>query len=160
VWTIIKFSPRILDGGRWMVLKRRLHPLIFGCVFFCLVVSATSGNIPAQSRQMKKSSSRGGATKRNFAKTPDVARFRARMEAELAAPGPNKGYLGILVTDAGTGEVLFARNADGYFMPASDTKLFTTALALATLGPDYRVKTTVVRESIGRIRRCRRRSRR
>jgi len=92
---------------------------------------------------MKKSSSRGGATKGNFAETPDVARFRARVEAELAAPGPNKGYLGILVTDAGTGEVLFARNADGYFMPASDTKLFTTALALATLGPDYRVKTTV-----------------
>jgi len=92
---------------------------------------------------MKKSSSRGRATKGNFAETPDVTRFRARVEAELAAPGPNKGYLGILVTDAGTGEVLFARNADGYFMPASDTKLFTTALALATLGPDYRVKTTV-----------------
>ncbi len=31
----------------------------------------------------------------------------------------------------------------GIFMPASNAKLFTTALALASLGPDYRVRTTV-----------------
>jgi D-alanyl-D-alanine carboxypeptidase/D-alanyl-D-alanine-endopeptidase (penicillin-binding protein 4) len=49
----------------------------------------------------------------------------------------------VLVTDAATGEVLYARNPDGYFMPASNAKLFTTALALATLGPDYRVRTTL-----------------
>ena len=47
------------------------------------------------------------------------------------------------MSDAATGEVLYARNADDYFMPASNAKLFTTALALATLGPDYRVRTTV-----------------
>ena len=49
----------------------------------------------------------------------------------------------MLVTDAATGEVLYERNADNYFTPASDAKLFTTALALATLGPDYRIRTTI-----------------
>lgn len=49
----------------------------------------------------------------------------------------------MLITDAATGEVLYSRNPDGYFMPASDAKLFTTAFALAELGPDYRVRTVV-----------------
>ena len=73
----------------------------------------------------------------------DVARFRKRVEAALAAAGPDKGFWGVLVTDAQSGEVLYARNADNYFSPASDAKLFTTALALAMLGPDFRVRTTL-----------------
>jgi D-alanyl-D-alanine carboxypeptidase/D-alanyl-D-alanine-endopeptidase (penicillin-binding protein 4) len=74
----------------------------------------------------------------------DVDRFRQRVEAALSATGPDKGAWGILVEDAATGEILYARNPDGYFMPASNAKLFTTALALATLGLDYRVRTSVV----------------
>ncbi|HEX4642517.1 MAG TPA: D-alanyl-D-alanine carboxypeptidase, partial [Candidatus Acidoferrales bacterium] len=73
----------------------------------------------------------------------DVERFRQRVDAALAASGPDKGDWGVLVADAATGEVLYTRNPDAYFMPASNAKLFTTALALATLGPDYRVRTTV-----------------
>jgi D-alanyl-D-alanine carboxypeptidase/D-alanyl-D-alanine-endopeptidase (penicillin-binding protein 4) len=65
------------------------------------------------------------------------------VEAALSAAGPDKGLWGILVSDAATGEVLYERNADSYFAPASDAKLFTTAFALAILGPDYRVKTTI-----------------
>jgi D-alanyl-D-alanine carboxypeptidase/D-alanyl-D-alanine-endopeptidase (penicillin-binding protein 4) len=73
----------------------------------------------------------------------DLEHFRQRVDAALSATGPDKGAWGILVEDAASGEVLYARNPDGYFMPASNAKLFTTALALATLGPDYRVRTTV-----------------
>ena len=45
-------------------------------------------------------------------------------------------FFGVL--DTSSGEILYARNPDGYFAPASNAKLFTTVLALATLGPDYR----------------------
>ena len=55
----------------------------------------------------------------------------------------------MLVTDAETGDVLFTLNPAQYFTPASNTKLFTTALALATLGSDYRIRTTV--EATGMI---------
>ena len=79
----------------------------------------------------------------------DVARFRQRAEAILSEQGAEKGHWGALVTDAETGEVLFALNPAQYFTPASNTKLFTTALALATLGPDFRIRTTV--EATGAI---------
>lgn len=127
-----------------MALNRRFPARVFGCAVLCWVVSGSASNLRAQSRPSRKPASIAGAAHGKLAEAPDVARFRARVDAALSAQGPDKGYWGILVTDAGTGKVLFARNADSYFMPASDAKLFTTALALATLGSDYRVKTTVV----------------
>jgi len=73
----------------------------------------------------------------------DLERFRTRVFATLAQAGTDRGYWGALVVDAATGKVLFALNAERYFTPASNTKLFTTALAMATLGPDYRFRTTI-----------------
>jgi D-alanyl-D-alanine carboxypeptidase/D-alanyl-D-alanine-endopeptidase (penicillin-binding protein 4) len=77
----------------------------------------------------------------------DIARFSGRVQAALASTDNDKAYWGLLITDAETGEVLYSLNAGRYFMPASNAKLFTTAMALATLGPDYRIRTTV--ESAG-----------
>src|SRR5262245_52437183 len=69
--------------------------------------------------------------------------FTARAQMILGSGQPAKGDWGLLIADAATGEVLFERNADQYFVPASNMKLFTTALALAKLGPDYRFRTTL-----------------
>src|SRR2546427_7323154 len=73
----------------------------------------------------------------------DVTRFRARVEATLSEAGADKGYWGVFVADAVTGETLYAPNPRRYFVPASNTKLFTTALALATLGQGYRFRHTI-----------------
>jgi serine-type D-Ala-D-Ala carboxypeptidase/endopeptidase (penicillin-binding protein 4) len=126
-----------------MALHRRLHALLVGCVVLGMLVCEGAAKTPAQSRPSKSVNSRVGARNVKPAARADVERFRQRAEAALSAAGPDKGDWGVLVTDAATGEVLYARNADGYFMPASNAKLFTTALALAALGPDYRVRTTV-----------------
>lgn len=72
-----------------------------------------------------------------------VARFAARVNTLLDAAPTSKGDWGLLIADAKTGETLYAKNADSYFVPASNMKLFTTALALAKLGPDYRFHTTL-----------------
>src|SRR5580704_1105380 len=73
----------------------------------------------------------------------DVQRFAARADAQLASRGADRGSWGLLIADADTGEVLYQSNADRYFAPASNVKLFTTALALATLGPEFRIRTTI-----------------
>ena len=74
---------------------------------------------------------------------PATRKFGERAEALLAAPPASKGEWGILIVDTATGETLYEWNADKYFVPASNMKLFTTALALAKLGPDYRFHTTL-----------------
>jgi len=72
-----------------------------------------------------------------------VAAFRAKVEKILGATDVNRGYWGMLIEDADSGEVLYSLNADRYFLPASNAKLFTAALTLATLGSDYCFHTTI-----------------
>jgi serine-type D-Ala-D-Ala carboxypeptidase/endopeptidase (penicillin-binding protein 4) len=73
----------------------------------------------------------------------DIVRFRARVESALAEAHAQRAFWGILVADQDTGEPLFELNADHFFVPASNAKIVTSALALATLGPDYTFQTTL-----------------
>ena len=50
---------------------------------------------------------------------------------------------GIKVVSLDTGKALFEHNAGKLFSPASNSKLYTCALALDRLGPDYRIKTSL-----------------
>jgi D-alanyl-D-alanine carboxypeptidase/D-alanyl-D-alanine-endopeptidase (penicillin-binding protein 4) len=54
-----------------------------------------------------------------------------------------KARWGIFVTSLRDGRVLYARDADKAFAPASNQKLYTTAVALDLLGADYRWRTSV-----------------
>jgi serine-type D-Ala-D-Ala carboxypeptidase/endopeptidase (penicillin-binding protein 4) len=74
---------------------------------------------------------------------PDANRFSARVDEALEETHAARAYWGILVTDRDSGEILYELNSDHFFTPASNAKIFTTALALATLGPDYKFHTTL-----------------
>lgn len=74
---------------------------------------------------------------------PDVALFRARVDAALAEAHASKAFWGILVADRDTGETLYELNADHFFTPASNAKIFTSSLAFATLGPAFQFRTTL-----------------
>ena len=50
---------------------------------------------------------------------------------------------GVFVMSLRDGRVLYARDADHPFIPASNMKLYTTAVALDLLGADYRWRTSV-----------------
>jgi serine-type D-Ala-D-Ala carboxypeptidase/endopeptidase (penicillin-binding protein 4) len=74
---------------------------------------------------------------------PDVLSFRAQVDAALADARAKRNFWGIVVADRDSGETLYELNGDHFFMPASSGKLFTTALALATLGGSYQFRTTL-----------------
>jgi serine-type D-Ala-D-Ala carboxypeptidase/endopeptidase (penicillin-binding protein 4) len=56
----------------------------------------------------------------------------------------NPAFVGMQVVDLTTGKIIYQHNADNLFVPASNVKLFTTALALRRLGPQYRFQTSIV----------------
>jgi len=66
-----------------------------------------------------------------------------RIDTILSTPDLARGFWGIEVVSLDTGKIIYAQNADKLFTPASNTKLFTTAAALALIGPDYTSRTTV-----------------
>ncbi len=85
-----------------------------------------------------------------------VKSLQDRVAGVLSAPDLVRGFWGIEVvslssdkkasdktSDKATGKILYSQNADKLFTPASNTKLFTTAAALALIGPDYKFRTTV-----------------
>jgi D-alanyl-D-alanine carboxypeptidase/D-alanyl-D-alanine-endopeptidase (penicillin-binding protein 4) len=115
-------------------------------MFFCALAAPAGGQ--SQSGQGREPiccvTKQDGKRRERFPKRAGAAaRFGGRAETLLAAAPASKGDWGLLVVDAQTGETLFEKNADGYFVPASNMKLFTTALALAKLGPEYKFRTTL-----------------
>lgn len=125
----------------------KIDPLNLRKLFALILISAvTVWPVGAQT-----SAKRGNPSTRSSAKVPvsasrerpGVAAFRAKVEKILGAADVNRGYWGMLVEDADSGEVLYSLNADRYFLPASNAKLFTAALTLATLGSDYCFHTTI-----------------
>jgi len=83
------------------------------------------------------------------AKKPSKKDLAKEITAVITQPPLDRAHWGIDVVDLETGKTLFSQNAEQFFLPASNTKLFTTAAALAIAGPEYRFRTTV--EAEGRI---------
>ncbi len=76
---------------------------------------------------------------------PDtVAALRERIQAHVTHPRFARAHWGIHAVSLETGRVLFTANSDKWFIPASTAKLFTGALALDVLGPDFRIRTSLL----------------
>jgi serine-type D-Ala-D-Ala carboxypeptidase/endopeptidase (penicillin-binding protein 4) len=128
---------------KWLLRQASLFLLV---AMILLATAWGEGNIaasgvPAARRNARKAESAesAGRTKTRA----DVARFQARVDAALSDAHAQKALWGVLVEDRDTGEVLYELHADRFFAPASNAKLFVSSLALATLGPDYKIRTTL-----------------
>src|SRR5437764_9358324 len=69
--------------------------------------------------------------------------LKKQIEAILSQPDLSRGFWGIEISSVANGKALYSLNADKLFTPASNTKLFTTAAALALIGPDYKFRTSI-----------------
>lgn len=71
------------------------------------------------------------------------AELQQRLTAEISQPKFSGALWGIDVESLDSGKTLFAHNTGKLFTPASNSKLYTVALALDRLGADYRIKTSL-----------------
>jgi serine-type D-Ala-D-Ala carboxypeptidase/endopeptidase (penicillin-binding protein 4) len=126
-----RFSPSFLVGRR--------------CAILIFAVLAAVVSAQRLSAAQAKSAPAGPllSAARHHIPRPDVALFRARVDAALAEARTAKAFWGILVADRDTGETLYELNADHFFTPASNAKIFTSSLAFATLGPAFQFRTTL-----------------
>ncbi|ONI82847.1 D-alanyl-D-alanine carboxypeptidase/D-alanyl-D-alanine-endopeptidase [Actinosynnema sp. ALI-1.44] len=71
-----------------------------------------------------------------------------RLTADLTAlvndPGLGGAHVGLVVSKADTGEVLYSKDAGARRQPASNLKLLTSAAAMEILGADHRFTTSVL----------------
>jgi len=75
--------------------------------------------------------------------TETVESLRMRLASHISQQRFGAAAWGVKIVSLDSGKTLFEHNAQKYFSPASNAKLYTAALALERLGPDYRVKTSL-----------------
>lgn len=70
--------------------------------------------------------------------------LQQQLDTLLSDPRFQGSQVGLVVRDATTGETLYDRNGGTRFLPASNTKLFSSTAAMHTLGTGYRFHTDVL----------------
>jgi len=73
------------------------------------------------------------------------AQLKTAIAALLDRPQLNRGRWGISIQTISRGDTLYSRDAQNYFIQASNVKLFTTAAALQKLGSQFQIRTSVYR---------------
>src|SRR5438046_10017411 len=126
-----------------MNIQRILKRLAIVAVATVVWVCGIGAPLVRATSNAKTQSASCGAKKKSCASKKTTAKFAVRADALLATTPTSKGEWVLLIADAESGETLYEQNADKYFVPASNMKMFTTALALAKLGPEYRFHTTL-----------------
>jgi D-alanyl-D-alanine carboxypeptidase/D-alanyl-D-alanine-endopeptidase (penicillin-binding protein 4) len=94
---------------------------------------------PAPTSAQPNQSPLTGATPANA-----LSALQHDIDSMVAQPEFRNAHWGILIVDPDRGDTLYSHNAGKLFMPASNMKIVTGAVALAQLGPDYRFNTAFV----------------
>ena len=77
-----------------------------------------------------------------------VQRLQAKIEVTLNDPLIASSNVGMKVVSLATGEVLYEKDAEKLYHPASTMKLITAATALVKLGPNYHFHTTLYTDPV------------
>jgi hypothetical protein len=72
-----------------------------------------------------------------------LAELRQRLATHIGQPKYDAALWGVKIVSLDTGVTIFEQNPQKLLSPASNSKLYTVALALDRLGADYRIKTSL-----------------
>ena len=107
--------------------ERRLAALI--CVFGAAALVFSAPAQPQKTAELKPPAT--------------LAELRQRLTDHLAQPRFAAALWGVKIVALESGATVFEHNAGKLFTPASNSKLYTVALALDRLGGDYRIRTSL-----------------
>lgn len=77
-----------------------------------------------------------------YSKPICLSRLSTEIDAVINQPQFKRSQWGILLKNLETGEIFYQLNEDKYFIPASNVKLLTSAVALLTLGKEFQIRTS------------------
>ncbi len=77
------------------------------------------------------------------ARPEDLGSLQARLAEQIARPSLSAASLGVKIISLETGQTWFEHQANKLLKPASNAKLYSGALALDRLGPDFRIRTSL-----------------
>jgi len=109
-------------------------------IFFELLIPAhiaTSQNLPIAIAQNSSPDSDQAANKVCPVDLPQ------KIDSLISHPELNKAHWGVLIKTLEKQTTLYDRDGNQFFIPASNTKLLTTAAALVKLGENYQIKTPI-----------------
>ena len=75
--------------------------------------------------------------------TSSLSELREQLDDYFNDQSFDNAFVGVIAKSLRTGEVLYKKNADKLFTPASNMKLFTSSAALILLGRDYIYQTNI-----------------
>lgn len=78
----------------------------------------------------------------------NLSELRDQLDDSFNDPNFNNANWGVLIKSLKTGEIIYKRNPDKLFNPASNIKLFTSAAALKFLGANYVYQTNIYANGI------------
>jgi serine-type D-Ala-D-Ala carboxypeptidase/endopeptidase (penicillin-binding protein 4) len=111
-----------MKNSLWSISKILL---LFSLLFITLSILASCSDTHRQSAVQRKA--------------------QQRIDQIIAQYAPM--IVGIKIQDMSNGEIIFERNSDKAFNPASNLKLFTATAALIYLGPNYRYETILLADA-------------
>ncbi|MGF1601532.1 MAG: D-alanyl-D-alanine carboxypeptidase/D-alanyl-D-alanine-endopeptidase [Thermosynechococcaceae cyanobacterium] len=112
------------------------------CFFFTVATAWLTIVVPVVASDLEKPRETEGLQTLNN-KSICLAQLSPAFKRLTTRPSLQRARVGVLVQSLQSKQALYAREAEQFFLPASTTKVLTTAAALTVLGPEYRIQTSV-----------------
>jgi len=117
-------------------MARLTPPFFFGILVFI----ASCSSVPEPLETNSQPTATPIVAKAVFNSEPNLTH---KLDALLSEPDFNTSRIGVAIISLRDGKLIYQRNGDKSFTPASNMKVYTTAVALDLLGGDFHWRTSV-----------------